>query len=249
MGAPGRAPLRLGPIPTRRILRPVRRKMPAVHCGLGQALTPHSLLLRLRWLSSGGGLWSLIVFRCFWLAAYVGAVLLANIFLDSFIQLPAFGLFSIGSIFFAAVFTLRDRLHGYGIATVMLGIALALAVNTVFGLATGLSARFLVASFTSIILSEVADTAVFQRLRGQGWHVRVLASNAVSVPLDSTAFTLLAFAGTLGSMDLAQIVFADIAGKYLIAAGIAWLPFITQRARVARQGTSLRALYSARRDA
>lgn len=187
------------------------------------------------------------MFRCFWLVAYVGAVLLANVFLDRFIDLPGFGLFSVGSVFFAAVFTLRDRLHGYGMATVLLGIALALAVNTLFGLATGLSTRFLVASFTSIILSEIADTAVFQRLRGRGWHARVLASNAVSVPLDSAAFTLLAFAGTLGSMDLAQIVFADIAGKYLIAAGIAWLPLFTRRTRGKR--AAWHTLWSAGHDA
>jgi len=162
-----------------------------------------------------------------WLAAYVLAVLCANVLLDSFIQLPGFGLFSIGSIFFAAVFTLRDRLHGYGLPTVFLGIALALLVNTLYGQwVAQIPPRFLLASFSAILLGELADTAVFERLRQHPWHVRVLSSNAVSVPLDSTAFTLLAFVGMMSTYDMLQIIFADIIGKYLIAAALAYLPFI-----------------------
>jgi len=166
--------------------------------------------------------------RFCWLAAYVGAVLLANVFLDHFIPLPVFGLLSIGSIFFAAVFTLRDRLHGYGLFTVFLGITMAVAVNAAYGVAAGLNPRLLLASFASILLSELADTAIFQRMRRHKWHRRVIASNAVSVPLDSIAFSLLAFAGAMSAFTIAQIVFADIVGKYIIAAAIAWLPGISQ---------------------
>ncbi|KAA0890316.1 VUT family protein [Pusillimonas sp. ANT_WB101] len=171
------------------------------------------------------------MFRLCWLAAYVGSVLLANIFLDHFLPLPGFGLLSLGSVFFAAVFTLRDRLHGYGLSTVLLGIGLAVAVNTASGIVLGLNPRLLMASFASIMLSELADTAIFQRLRTHGWHTRVLASNAVSVPLDSLAFTLLAFAGAMTTFAMAQIVFADVLGKYVIAAAIAWLPFLSMRER------------------
>lgn len=168
--------------------------------------------------------------RAFWLAAYVCAVLLANVFLDRFIELPLFGLFSIGSIFFAAVFTLRDRLHGYGLRTVYGGIALALLVNGVYGhWVAQISPRFLLASFTAILLGGLADTAVFQRLRAHGWHARVLASNAISVPLDSMAFTLLAFAGVMSVYDMGQIIYADVLGKYLIVAALAWLPFLRAR--------------------
>lgn len=165
------------------------------------------------------------MFRLCWLAAYAGSVLLANVFLDHFLPLPGFGLFSLGSVFFAAVFTLRDRLHCYGLSTALLGIGLAVVVNTVCGIVLELNPRLLMASFASIIVGELADTAIFQRLRSRGWHTRVLASNAVSVPLDSLAFTLLAFAGSMSTLVIAQIVFADILGKYFIAAAIAWLPF------------------------
>ncbi|UTA49971.1 hypothetical protein MSS93_09110 [Deinococcus radiodurans] len=45
---------------------------------------------------------------------YALSILLANITLNKFIQLPVFGLLSVGTIFFAAVFTLRDRIHRAG---------------------------------------------------------------------------------------------------------------------------------------
>lgn len=170
--------------------------------------------------------------RATWLAAYACAVLLANVYLDSFIELPWFGLFSIGSIFFAAVFTLRDRLHQYGLPTVYLAIGSAVLITTLYGqFVAQISPRFLLASFIAILVSELADTAMFQRLRHYRWHKRVLASHAVSVPLDSLAFTLLAFAGMMSSYNMLQIIYADVLGKYLIAAAVAYLPFISVRER------------------
>ncbi|CAM4329206.1 VUT family protein [Kerstersia similis] len=176
--------------------------------------------------------------RACWLAAYVCAILLANIFLDSFIGLPGFGLFSIGSIFFAAVFTLRDRLHAYGLPTVYLAIGLALLVTAAYGqFIAHVPPRFLLASFAAILAGELADTAMFQRLRHRRWHARVLASNAVSVPLDSTAFTVLAFAGAMSVYDMTQIIYADVIGKFLIAAVLAWLPFMQWERRRQQGGT------------
>lgn len=167
--------------------------------------------------------------RFLWILAYVGAVLLANIFLDHFIPLPLFGLLSIGTLFFAAVFTLRDHLHRYGLGTVATGIGLALLVNIGYGLYFGIEPRFLMASFLSILVSELADTAAFQRLMHWRWRHRVLASNAISVPLDSVLFTVLAFWGSMSLFDMGQIIYADIISKFLIAALLAWLPLHTAR--------------------
>ncbi|MDO4905479.1 MAG: VUT family protein [Lautropia sp.] len=175
--------------------------------------------------------------RLLWILAYVGSVLLANVFLDHFIPLPFFGLLSIGTLFFAAVFTLRDHLHRYGLPTVMVGIGLALVVNVAYGLYFGIESRFLMASFISILVSELADTAAFQHLMHWRWRHRVLASNAVSVPLDSTLFSLLAFGGSMSLFDIGQIIYADIISKYLIAALLAWLPF--QAARLNTGGKAL----------
>ncbi len=159
-----------------------------------------------------------------WLAAYVAAVLLANIFLDTFIPLPLFGLLSVGTIFFAAVFTLRDRLHQHGLKPVLLAIVLALLVNTLYSHFFGTPVRFLIASFASILISEIAATVAFQKLKHRSWPIKALSSNAVGVPLDSTAFTLLAFWGVLGPATMVQIIFADVVAKFAIAALMIWQP-------------------------
>lgn len=159
-----------------------------------------------------------------WLIAYVAAVLLANIFLDTFIPLPLFGLLSMGTVFFAAVFTLRDRLHQHGLRPVFLAIALALLVNTLYSHYFDTPLRFLIASFTSILIGELAATVAFQRLKHHSWPVKALSSNAVGVPIDSTAFTLLAFWGVLSPAIMLQIIFADVLAKLSIAAIMVWQP-------------------------
>ena len=153
------------------------------------------------------------------IALYALSILLANLTLNTFIPLPVYGLLSVGTIFFAAVFTLRDRIHrAGGLNAVYIAIAAALIVNTVVGLLTGTPWRFVGASFLAILAGELADTAVYQRLMGRSWWTRVLASNAVSVPLDSVLFNLLAFWGDMPPAQIAQIIFADVVIKYLIAA-------------------------------
>ena len=155
----------------------------------------------------------------FLIALYAASILLANLTLNQFIPLPVFGLLSVGTIFFAAVFTLRDRIHrAGGLRAVYVAIALALLVNTVAALLTGTPLRFVGASFLAILVGEVSDTAVYQRLLHRSWWRRVLTSNAVSVPLDSVIFALLAFWGDMSTRDILQITFADILAKYTIAA-------------------------------
>ena len=152
---------------------------------------------------------------------YVLSILLANLTLNRFIALPLYGQLSVGTIFFAAVFTLRDRIHRHGLRAVYLAIGLALAVNTLAAFFTGTPWRFIGASFLAILVGELADTGVYQSLLHRSWWVRVLSSNAVSVPLDSVLFTLLAFYGSVSWNMIFQIIFADIVVKYLIAALLA----------------------------
>ena len=155
------------------------------------------------------------------ISLYVLSILLANLTLNRFIPLPLYGQLSVGTIFFAAVFTLRDRIHRHGLPAVYLAIGLALIVNTLAALYTGTPWRFIGASFLAILVGELADTSVYQRLLHRSWWVRVLSSNAVSVPLDSVLFTLLAFFGDMTWNMIFQIIFADIVVKYLIAALLA----------------------------
>ena len=159
--------------------------------------------------------------RCLLIGLYVLSILLANLTLNRFIALPLYGQLSVGTIFFAAVFTLRDRIHRHGLKAVYLAIGLALVVNALAAYFTGTPWRFIGASFLAILVGELADTGVYQRLLHRSWWVRVLSSNAVSVPLDSVLFTLLAFYGDMSWNMILQIIFADIVVKYLIAALLA----------------------------
>ncbi|ADV66433.1 VUT family protein [Deinococcus maricopensis] len=154
-----------------------------------------------------------------WIVLYVLSVLLANLTLNHFIPLPLYGQLSIGTIFFAAVFTLRDRIHRHGLKYVFIAIALAVIVNVAAALYTHTPTRFILASFLGILAGELADTAVYQRFLQRSWWTRVLASNAVSVPIDTAVFTLIAFWGDpqYGPL-IPQIIFADVIVKYGIAA-------------------------------
>ena len=183
-----------------------------------------------------------------WTALYVLAVLLANLTLNHFIALPVFGLLSVGTLFFGAVFTLRDRLHDFGLTAVYRAIVLALIVNAYVGWlmmsnepnwltslinGSGLSAwlpvqssddrwRFIVASFIAILISELTDTAIFQKLMRKTWLYRALSSNAVSIPLDTFLFNVMAFYGIMSWNEIGQIIFGDLVFKGLIATAVAF---------------------------
>ncbi|MDP8051568.1 VUT family protein [Pasteurella atlantica] len=149
---------------------------------------------------------------------YVMSILLANLTLDTFITLPFYGMLSIGTIFFAAIFTLRDKIHFYGgLNLVYWAICIAVIVNIIVSYWLNVPSRFIFASFLSISVSELADTAVFHRFKHRRFVTRVLSSNALSVPLDSILFTFLAFYGVLPLTEIWQIIYADIIVKYGIA--------------------------------
>lgn len=157
----------------------------------------------------------------FWTLLYVASVLFANLTLNKFIDLGGFGLLSIGTIFFAAVFTLRDKLHQFGLGVAFRAISWALAVNVMVAVALGTPVRFVVASFFAILVGELADTAMYQAFIQRSWLTRALSSNAISIPLDSLIFTMLAFYGELSSADMAKIIWADLLFKTLIAGALA----------------------------
>ncbi len=149
---------------------------------------------------------------------YVISILLANITLDMFIPLPFYGMLSVGTIFFAAIFTLRDKIHFYGgLKMVYWAIFMAVIVNVGVSYWLDVPSRFIFASFLSITASELTDTAVFHRFKHKKFATRVLSSNALSVPLDSVLFTFLAFYGILPLAEMWQIIYADIIVKYGIA--------------------------------
>jgi len=162
-------------------------------------------------------------------ALYVVAVAISNLLIPIFIDLGAFGMLSAGTLTFGITFTLRDLAHqssaraGLGRRPIFVMIGIAAVVNIAVAVLLGTPGRFLIASFGAILLSEGVDTEIYHRLREQTWLVRVISSNAVSVPLDSAVFTVVAFAGETGYdlTAMAKIVEADLFFKFGIGALIA----------------------------
>lgn len=148
---------------------------------------------------------------------YILSTVCSNYLYDWFIPLPIFGLVSLGTLTFAATFTLRDYMHSRGRGFVYRAILFAAVANTVAAGVLGIEWRIILASFLAIMLAESADTEVFQANIARAWWLRVLTSNAVSVPLDSTLFTCIAFAGVMPWHDIAAIIFGDIVVKYALA--------------------------------
>ena len=162
-------------------------------------------------------------------AAYTLVVAVSNVLVDKFIDLGPFGMLSAGTLTFGATFTLRDMAHqssdraGLGRTPVIAMIGVAAVANVMVAAVLGIPGRFLLASFGAILLSELIDTEIYHSLRSRSWLVRVLSSNAVSVPLDSITFTVVAFAGEIGYdvSKMAQIVEADLLFKFGIGALLA----------------------------
>lgn len=149
-----------------------------------------------------------------WAIAYIAAVLIANYTAVWFVPLPAFGLASVGTLIFGATFTARDYVHRLGRRYVYAMIAIAAIGSVGLSLSGPVDWRIVAASVVAIIASETADTEVYQRLLSRRWIVRVAGSNAVSIPLDSLTFNVVAFAGVLPWPMLTAIVAGEIIVKF-----------------------------------
>jgi uncharacterized PurR-regulated membrane protein YhhQ (DUF165 family) len=151
---------------------------------------------------------------------YIIAVLGANLTATTFVELPVFGHVAVGTFIFGFTFTQRDRMHVRGRKFVYVVIGLAAFLSMVLSMLGHVPPRIILASVIAIVLSETADTEVYQRLLAKTWWRRVLSSNAVSIPLDSLFFNLVAFAGVAGFPPhmLASIIFGEIVVKFLVGA-------------------------------
>lgn len=95
----------------------------------------------------------------------------------------------------------------------------------------GLVPRVVIASIIAEVLAELTDTEVYQlwisrRTRRLPQWTRVLASNAISVPLDSLLFVTIAFAGVLSLEALAAMFFSNIAVKAVFTLVSMWLIYL-----------------------
>ena len=145
---------------------------------------------------------------------YIVAVLIANYTATWFIPLPIFGMVSVGTLVFGITFTQRDRVHRFGRKAVYTMILIAAVGMVLESLFLGVEWRIITASFIAIVLSETADTEVYQRLLHRSWIQRVTGSNLVSIPMDSLLFNLIAFAGVFAPPMLTAIIFGEIVTKF-----------------------------------
>jgi queuosine precursor transporter len=159
------------------------------------------------------------------ISAYVVCTVLANYTLDSFIPVPLHipaleftGQINVGTLFFGMIFTQRDRIHTFGRKYAYLAISLAVVANVLAAWYLATPWRFIAVSFLALSFSELTDTEVYQRFIKHSWWTRVATSNAVSIPIDSTIFTVFAFLGEVFATPtwMIQVIITDVIVKLLI---------------------------------
>jgi uncharacterized integral membrane protein (TIGR00697 family) len=148
-----------------------------------------------------------------------------------------------GTLIYPFTFTLRDMVHKTaGVAVARTLIFTAAAINLfmagLFWLVSALPAdatvgeqlefgvvlapvlRIVLASILAEVISELIDTEVYKawvnRMGQRRQWGRVLASNAVSVPVDSAIFVLVAFAGALPAGVVFSIFIANMLVKFAV---------------------------------
>lgn len=155
-------------------------------------------------------------------------------------------LVSVGTLVFGITFTQRDRMHQRGrpfvykviLITAVLNLLMLMSLRFVWGsyvlevfqqagwnwLQEAMAMlmengwRVFLASFLAIIIAEAADTEVFHIYRDRSWIGRVTRSNAVSIPIDSVLFNLIAFAGSsfFPAVVLTKVIIGEIVAKFLV---------------------------------
>jgi uncharacterized integral membrane protein (TIGR00697 family) len=172
-------------------------------------------------------------------AAYVAAQMMADI--ASLRIVTLFGLsVDAGTLVYPFTFTLRDLVHKVaGIKAARVLIITAAIINLVmagifwvasilppdmavgpqleFGQVLSPVWRIVFASIAAEVLSELIDTEGYklwvERVTKRFQWMRVLVSNAISVPIDSMIFSWLAFGGVLPGAVVWSIVLANILFK------------------------------------
>ena len=176
-------------------------------------------------------------------SAYVGAQILADI--ASLKLVDFFGRAIDGGTFiYPITFTLRDLVHkvaGKRVARALIFTAAALnlfmagffwfiarlpavtgagASTELFGDVLAPVWRIVIASIVAEVISELIDTEVYSRWverfgERRQWG-RVLASNAVALPVDSVVFAVLAFAGTVPAAVVWDIIWLNMVFKGIV---------------------------------
>lgn len=184
---------------------------------------------------------------------YVAVQMLADIAGLRILSIAGFSLAG-GTLIYPITFTLRDMVHKVSNASIarlliftsgainlfMAGLFwlisqlppdLSVGKQAEFGMVLAPVLRISLASIIAEVISELLDTEIYElwvKRFEQRWQWgRVLASNAISVPVDTALFTVIAFAGVLPNTVLiglfvsnmlmkTVITFISIPGIYLV---------------------------------
>jgi queuosine precursor transporter len=175
-------------------------------------------------------------------AGYIMLQMVADVAAAKIAQIGALTL-PAGTFVYAITFTWRDLIHkklgrdwaraaivaaaGCNVVMVLyfqLAIWLKPAgfwpLQEAYAATLGVVWRIAIGSILAELVSELVDTELYHLLapRFGGWKqwVRVLGSNAVSLPLDSLVFTLAAFAGTMPLVAILAVAWGQIVFKGLV---------------------------------
>lgn len=174
-------------------------------------------------------------------AAYIAAQMLADIASLRIVIVAGLSV-DAGTLVYPFTFTLRDLVHKTGgIKTARLLIVAAAVINLLmaglfwvvarmppdmqvgaqneFGMVLAPVWRIVIASIVAEVVSELVDGEVYQlwvnRFGYKRQWLRVLTSNSVSIPLDSTLFCGLAFVGRMPLPVVGAILLANVIAKGL----------------------------------
>ncbi|HPC89270.1 MAG TPA: queuosine precursor transporter [Methanothrix sp.] len=105
-----------------------------------------------------------------------------------------------------------------------------------------LQMRIVLASTLTALIAELIDTQVYRLWTGgarRSWPqwTRVFASNAISIPVDSLLFPVIAFAGVLGPEGLAQMVWTNILVKAAVTVLVFWTIYLVPEKPIYREDT------------
>jgi hypothetical protein len=106
----------------------------------------------------------------------------------------------------------------------------AIGGQQAWALIFGLVPRVVIASILAEVVSELVDTEVYsvwvRRWFDRPQWTRVAVSNAISIPLDSAIFVVLAFGGVLPPEVLVAMFLSNIAIKALVTVLTFWLIYL-----------------------
>ena len=104
----------------------------------------------------------------------------------------------------------------------------------------GIQLRIVIASIIAMVIAELADTATYHAWttgigKGRPQWLRVVVSNAISIPLDSIIFPIVAFGGILPTAAIWQMFYTNIAMKAIITLLSFWTIYLVPEKPIYRE--------------